>query len=161
MLPISKNIKEVNQWIAQYQPTCKQNEIPVPKLTIQTATRKFDNGSHRVELSVLNLGSMAMDAVYLKTLLNFGYEHGHIIHGTFVPTGIHLTTGTKVYKELLRRKNACLNSILVLMVEDISQDAIWQDVETKERLTTIGDYIFAHNGIEAIKRTNKTETDEK
>eukprot|EP00957_Ditylum_brightwellii_P028414 2145419-Ditylum_brightwellii.AAC.1 len=68
---------------------------------IQTATRKFGNGAQRVESSVLNLKSVATDAVYLKIMLNFGYEHGHIMHGTFVPTGIHLTAGPEVYKVLM------------------------------------------------------------
>eukprot|EP00957_Ditylum_brightwellii_P200462 15282059-Ditylum_brightwellii.AAC.1 len=161
MLPISKNLKEVNQWIAQYHPKCKQNEIPVPKFTIQTATRKFGYGAQQVESSILNLKSVATDAAYLKALLNFGYEHSHITYGTFVPTGIHLTAGTEVYKALLKGQNAYLNSILVLPVESISQDPIWQDIEIEGRLTTLGDYIIAHDGIEAIERTNKTETEGK
>eukprot|EP00957_Ditylum_brightwellii_P124767 9510328-Ditylum_brightwellii.AAC.1 len=83
------------------------------------------------------------------------------MHGTFVSTGIHPTAGPEVYKALLHQQNTYLNNILVLPVEGISQDAIWQDIEIEEQLTTLGNYILSHNSIEAIERTNKTDTDGK
>eukprot|EP00957_Ditylum_brightwellii_P006326 479932-Ditylum_brightwellii.AAC.1 len=98
---------------------------------------------------------MATDTAYLKTLLNFGYEHNHIMHGTFV------TAGPKVYVVPLCQQDAYLNSILVLLVEGISQDAIWQDIEIEKQFTTLGDYILDCNDIEAIECTNKIETDGK
>eukprot|EP00957_Ditylum_brightwellii_P052544 3984377-Ditylum_brightwellii.AAC.1 len=45
--------------------------------------------------------------------------------GRFVPTGLHLTAGEAVYKSLLRRQNAWLDSMLVVIIERIAYDAMF------------------------------------
>eukprot|EP00957_Ditylum_brightwellii_P104116 7931389-Ditylum_brightwellii.AAC.1 len=53
--------------------------------------QRFGNREGKVEMSALIIEWAEKDRQYLKMLLNQGYDNGNIQHGTFVPTGIHLT----------------------------------------------------------------------
>eukprot|EP00957_Ditylum_brightwellii_P139137 10605822-Ditylum_brightwellii.AAC.1 len=70
-----------------------------------------------MEAAVIVIETADKDAQYLKTLLNFGYKNKYLVHGIFVPTGIHLATNPAVYKGLLRQQNTFVNSLLVLAIE--------------------------------------------
>ena len=73
-----------------------------------------------------------------------------------MPTGIHLTTNPAVYKGLLRQQNTFVNSLLVLAIEGLSEEATMQDIEIDGKVTNIGEYIMAHAGIVGLERTGRT-----
>eukprot|EP00957_Ditylum_brightwellii_P007113 539964-Ditylum_brightwellii.AAC.1 len=74
-----------------------------------------------------------------------------------MPTGIHLTTSPDTYKGLLRHQNASINSITVLSIKGLSENAIHQEIMVDEKQTNIGKYIMVHKGIKALEQTHKTE----
>ena len=133
------------------------DQLPIPKFTIFTATRSFGNGSNRVKASVLVIETAEKDAQYLKTLLNYGYENNFLTHGIFVPTGIHLTTSPEIYKGLLRKQNEFVKLLLVLPIKGISEDAMLQDINIEGTITTVREYIMSHEGIKGLERTSQTE----
>eukprot|EP00957_Ditylum_brightwellii_P143705 10948360-Ditylum_brightwellii.AAC.1 len=84
--------------------------------------------------------AMTPNALNPPSLLNYGYEHGYIAHGTFVPTGIHLTVSPDIYKALLCCQNNFLNGVSVFPIEEIIQSSIWQDIEIENTVSTLGEY---------------------
>eukprot|EP00957_Ditylum_brightwellii_P096874 7377707-Ditylum_brightwellii.AAC.1 len=74
----------------------------MPKFKLQRRMHKHGNGIRRVESPVIVIKYAAKDALYLKTMLAYGYEMGQIQVGEFVLSGIHLSAGVYTYKRILR-----------------------------------------------------------
>ena len=155
-VPINRQNSVIKHWLDDNNAITTEAELPIPKFTLFTATRKFGYGENKVEAAVIVIESADKDAQYLKTILNFGYENKYLVHGIFVPTGIHLTTNPAVYKGLLRQQNTFVNSLLVLAIEGLSEEATMQDIEIDGKVTNIGEYIMAHAGIVGLERTGRT-----
>eukprot|EP00957_Ditylum_brightwellii_P065217 4945898-Ditylum_brightwellii.AAC.1 len=65
-----------------------------------------------------------METAYLKQYLEFGYASEQLQRGSFVPSGIYLTSGEAVYKGLLCQQNAWLDCMSVVRIEGLLYDAM-------------------------------------
>jgi molecular chaperone GrpE (heat shock protein) len=155
-VPINRQNSVIKHWLDDNNETTTEAALPIPKFTLFTATRRFGYGENKVEAAVIVIETADKDAQYLKTILNFGYENKYLVHGIFVPTGIHLTTNPAVYKGLLRQQNNFVNSLLVLAIEGLSEEATMQEIEIDGKVTNIGEYIMAHTGMVGLERTGRT-----
>eukprot|EP00957_Ditylum_brightwellii_P146616 11161652-Ditylum_brightwellii.AAC.1 len=88
--------------------------------------RQFGNGVGRVATTVLAMECAAEDAGYLKMLLTKLYTDGKPQYGIFILTGFHLVTSAENFKAALRKQNAFLQSVNMVFITGISNNAMWK-----------------------------------
>eukprot|EP00957_Ditylum_brightwellii_P063743 4836825-Ditylum_brightwellii.AAC.1 len=119
------------------EPQWNEDYIPIPKFHLQTTTRQFGNGVGRVMSTVIVMECAAEDA------------------------GYYLVMSAEGFKAVLRRQNAFLQSVNGVAVNGISDNAMWEHIKLNGEATSLGDFLNEVEGLEAIKRTNKTEKEGK
>eukprot|EP00957_Ditylum_brightwellii_P126072 9610854-Ditylum_brightwellii.AAC.2 len=119
--------KLVDDWIAKHHSEWKVQMVPVPRFTVSTGARKFGSGNNRVETIAVHIECAEADTMYLKVLLAKAYENEEH-YGIFNSNKYHLTHGVDSYKQLLQRQNSYLKDIDVIAVEEITSEALVQDI---------------------------------
>eukprot|EP00957_Ditylum_brightwellii_P172161 13106189-Ditylum_brightwellii.AAC.1 len=155
------NDTEYKKWMIKNEPQWNEDYIPIPKFHLQTTTRQFGNGVGRVMSTAFAMECAAEDTGYLKLLLNKLYTNRKPQYDIFVPTGYYMVMSVEDFKVVLRRQNACLQSVNAIAVKGISDSTMWEHIKINGDKTSLGYFLKEVEGLEAIEQTNKTEKEGK
>eukprot|EP00957_Ditylum_brightwellii_P206530 15348860-Ditylum_brightwellii.AAC.1 len=65
----------IQEWIKKHQPEWEMADNPIPDFTLSMASRKFGNGTGRVETMVLRIECAMENTLYFKALFSKGYAN--------------------------------------------------------------------------------------
>eukprot|EP00957_Ditylum_brightwellii_P157018 11949957-Ditylum_brightwellii.AAC.1 len=149
--------KIAEDWGKANEPDWKEPTAPAPYFTVSTSTRKFGNGTDRVETLVIHIECAEKDPLYFKLLLVKTYANKYA-YGIFVSNGYHLTHGVEFFKQILRCQNSYLKDITALAIEGITENAMSQELDIAGKQITLMEQILTSaNGVESVEETNRTK----
>jgi hypothetical protein len=158
-LPINNNSEDYQEWLAankHYDPEDNAEGIhPVPYFRLTSGKRNFGG----VSTNVLLVECAKQDARFVKYVLTQIYENPKFdTRGFFVPSGIHLIGGPKLYTALLKKQNQYLNNLAVVTVYGIPIDTLESPIKVEGFEGSLGDYMnhAAEEIIESMEITGQT-----
>eukprot|EP00957_Ditylum_brightwellii_P022627 1706643-Ditylum_brightwellii.AAC.1 len=80
--------------------------------------------------------------------------------GRFAPSGLHLTTGEVVHKGLLRRQNAWLDHMSVVIIEGLSYNAMYVPVQFRGKMILLQTIMIRKDlyGFQQLEAATTVET---
>jgi hypothetical protein len=158
-LPINNNSEDYQEWLAahkHYNPEDNAEGIhPVPHFRLTSGKRNFGG----VSTNVILVECAKADARFVKYVMTQIYQNPQFdTRGFFVPSGIHLIEGPKLYTALLRKQNQYLNNLAVVTVYGLPFDTLRSPIKVEGYEGNLRGYMnhAAPKIIESMETTGQT-----